>query len=632
MKTTRSLSVAVLALALLAGLPGLAFAAATDAKVALGGMRADGHVDRFIVRYRDGSAERRDTSIAGQSFAAALSRSAGSRARASAPLTARALQRLAVGGTVFRVSRKLGASEATALMKAIAADPAVVHVEPDVLLHAVRDVRATDAASPPDDPNYTVAQWNFFDPTGGANLPGVWNAFPGVDGSGVTVAVIDTGVTAHEDLDTSLADAGYDFIVDPFVSGRATEGRVPGGWDIGDWTTDEPWLSECTSDDHPAEFSSWHGTNVAGIVSELTNNGIGMAGAAPGAKVLPIRALGHCGGYTSDIADAIVWAAGGHVDGVPDNTHPASVINLSLGGSGPCEYDGVTSAAVADALARGATVVVAAGNAADDAGNYTPASCPGVVSVGATGITGRRAFYSNFGSTVTLSAPGGGIYPNDGFGGSPSVPNGFIWAAYNYGTTTPVSVADGGSVYAGMAGTSQATPHVSATVALMLDATRLAGLPSPSPAAIRTMLASSARPFPLTIDRPMGSGILDAQGAVAAALGVTLPPQVVALAQGRLSPPQQRAAGSSALLSIEVPAGARNLVIRSVGGTGDASLFVKAGALPAEDGSDAGYRSVRPGNTESVVVPAPAAGTWYIRLAAVKDFANVNVVATFVLP
>src|SRR3546814_8381858 len=108
-------------------------------------------------------------------------------------------------------------------------------------------------------------------------------------------------------------------------------------WDLGDWTTEEPWLSECTNAQNPPDDSSWHGTHVAGTAgAELTNNASGMAGVAYNAKVLPVRVLGHCGGYTSDITDAIIWASGGQVPGVPDNTNVAQVINLSLGGSGAC--------------------------------------------------------------------------------------------------------------------------------------------------------------------------------------------------------------------------------------------------------------------------------------------------------
>lgn len=633
MKSKGLLSLAALAIAVAMALPAGAASAPTAgiATVSTGGLHDAGRYDRFIVRYRDGSTERFDTGAASQGVAAAMSRFVGAGKARSAPPSARALRRMSSGSTVFRLSRKLDADEARAFMAQVASDAAVLHVEPDLMMHAVRDTRAA-AVTAPDDPLYADYQWDFSDPVGGANLPGVWNSFPGVDGTGITVAVIDTGITAHEDLDASLAPDGYDFISDRFVSGRDSDDRVPGGWDLGDWTDAEPWQSQCTDGSNPPESSSWHGTNVAGVIGEVTGNGIGFAGAAPGVKVLPIRALGHCGGYTSDIADAIEWASGGHVDGVPDNTHPAQVINMSLGGGGACNQDGVTSAAVADAIGRGSTIVVAAGNADDDAANYTPASCPGVVTVASTGVTGKRAFYSNYGSTVTLAAPGGGIYNNDSSGGAQANPLGFIWSAFNAGTTTPVAVEDGGSSYAGMAGTSQATPHVAATVALMLDAVARAGDAVPSVAQVKSMLAASTRPFPITPDASVGSGILDAQAAVATALGVSLPPQVTALVQGRMSAPQQRAAGGSSLFSLDVPAGARNLVIRSIGGTGDASLFVKAGTIPADDGADADARSVHAGNAESIVLARPLATTYYVRLSAAKDFSKVTVLATYVSP
>ncbi len=306
--------------------------------------------DRFIVTYRDGSNEKGNRDAALQNLRAAMSRAGLDRPMhptsgvTIAPLSVTYQRKLAVGADLVRTSRKLDQAESSALLQQIAADPAVAHVEPDLLMHAVRDIRATADAMPraftPDDELYARYQWHFSNPTGGANVNNAWDL---ADGTGITVAVLDTGITQHPDMDLSLADAGYDFIVDSFVSGRDTDGRVAGGWDTGDWTTGDVY-AECRNPGDPGEDSSWHGTHVSGTIAELTNNGIGMAGIAHKAKVLPVRVLGHCGGYTSDIADGIVWASGGHVDGVPDNANPAQVINMSLGGVGSCSAEATSPA------------------------------------------------------------------------------------------------------------------------------------------------------------------------------------------------------------------------------------------------------------------------------------------------
>src|SRR5690606_31257016 len=148
-------------------------------------------------------------------------------------------------------------------------------------------------------------------------------------GNGVVVAVLDTGITRHGDLDANVLP-GYDFISD---AGKANDGdgRDNDPSDPGDWVT----LNQCPGGNR-AENSSWHGTHVAGTIAAVTNNAKGVAGTAFGARILPVRVLGTCGGYDSDIADAIVWAAGGSVSGVPTNANPAEVINLSLGGGGAC--------------------------------------------------------------------------------------------------------------------------------------------------------------------------------------------------------------------------------------------------------------------------------------------------------
>jgi len=360
---------------------------------------------RFIVTYRDGTATKNNRTAITRNMGTALTR-AGLAGKAK-PTTASYMRKLGIGADLVKTSRKLDRVEAEAFMRQVATDPNVVSVVPDRMRQAVRDVKAPAALKAqtftPSDTYYANYQWDLKAPDGTNTVNGVPNrggtnvnsAWDLADGTGIVIAVLDTGITAHPDVDTSLADAGYDFITDSFVSGRDTNGRVPGGWDTGDWTTEEPWLSECTDASNPPSDSSWHGTHVASTAgAELTNNALGMAGIAYGAKILPVRVLGHCGGYDSDINDAIIWAAGGHIDGVPDNANPAQVINLSLGGGGACPATDPQAMAVAQANALGAVVVVSAGNSNAAAAGYSPASCPGVVTVASTGSTSRRAFYS----------------------------------------------------------------------------------------------------------------------------------------------------------------------------------------------------------------------------------------------
>jgi serine protease len=166
--------------------------------------------------------------------------------------------------------------------------------------------------------------------------------------------------------------------------------------------------------------------------------------------------------------------------------------------------------AIAGANERGATVVVAAGNDNIDVSRVTPANCPGVVAVAATGITSRRAWYSNYGEGITLAAPGGGIYDDDASAGT-TADTGFIWSASNSGATSPTA-----STYAGVAGTSQATPHVTGTVAMMQGHRRSQDKTLLTPAQVSELLrASAAAPaIAPSAAKPIGAGLLDAYEAV----------------------------------------------------------------------------------------------------------------------
>jgi serine protease len=232
---------------------------------------------------------------------------------------------------------------------------------------------------------------------------------------------------------------------------------------------------------------------VSGTIAARTNNGSGVAGVAYNARVLPVRVLGRCGGYTSDIADGLAWASGAAVPGVPTNPNPARVANLSLGGSGPCGT--AMQNAINTARTRGMVVVVAAGNERQNAANSSPANCTGVVVVAATTRAGGRASYSNFGAIVDVAAPGGSTGNGNG-----------VLSTLNTGTTTP-----GNDTYAYYQGTSMATPHVAGVAALMLSVN-----PALTPAQVETTLRNTTRAFPATCSQ-CGTGIVNARAAVVAA-------------------------------------------------------------------------------------------------------------------
>lgn len=605
----------------------------------IGGMSDNQTFHRFIITYRDGSTAKSSRAAVLRNVGAAVRTAGLDRTKAT---NVSYLRKLGTGADLVSTSRKLDRAEAQALMRQIAADPAVAYVTPDVLRRAVRDIKAPARLQPmtftPDDTYYAKYQWHLKAPDGATTQGGnanrggsnVNNAWDLADGNGVVIAVLDTGLTTHVDVDTSLIDAGYDFITDKLVSGRATDGRVPGGYDTGDWTTEEPWLSECTDANNPPSDSSWHGTHVASTTgAELTNNAKGMAGIAYNAKILPVRVLGHCGGYDSDINDAIIWAAGGHIAGVPDNTHPAQVINLSLGGGGACPASDPQAQAIAQANALGAVVVVAAGNSNADAANYSPASCPGAIAVASTGITSKRAFYSNYGTTVKIAGPGGGVYANDGSSGA-VVDDGFVWQALNSGATTPVP---NDSQYSGYAGTSQATPHVAGVIALMQGARLDAGRPLMTPAEVLAALQSTATIPNVTppANRPIGAGIVNAKAAVDKALEVPCDPNTqvcgpVATPISNKTPVSglSGATGSETLYSFDAVAG-KTLSIMTYGGSGNVSLYVSFDEEPTTTSYDA--KSTRHGNSETVRFNHPQAGTYYIKLVGAASYSNVTLQA-----
>ena len=402
-------------------------------------------------------------------------------------------------GSVLDLGTTVSALQARQLAQVLESDPLVEYAEPN---------RRVRPFAIPNDPDLTK-QWHLQSPStlvGATDAVGAWATTRG--SNKIVVAVVDTGIINHADLAANVLP-GYDMISSTTIAGDGNR-RDADATDVGDWTA----LNEC-GDGGRAQSSSWHGTHVAGIIAAAADNSSGGSGVAPLTKVLPVRAMGKCGGYVSDVADGIRWAAGLTVSGVPANAHPAKVINLSLGSVGDCSR--TEQRAIDDAVAAGAVVVVAAGNSGEDAADTAPANCANVTVVTAVGKRGAMANYSNFGSAVTLAAPGG-----DTLGG--------IYATYNTGYHS--AVADS---YDWLQGTSMAAPQVSGVAALMLAANNKL-----SPAQIKQFLIASVRPFPTSTGQDCttakcGAGLLDAAGAVRLSSNNALPTVELAAAQ-RVNP------------------------------------------------------------------------------------------------
>ena len=372
------------------------------------------------------------------------------------------------GTKVVKANQKLTADEMKKVQKSIAAAPNVASVEPDMIMHAT---------STPND-TYYPQQWNLSDPNVGIRVPGVWDK---TTGKGQIVAVIDSGITSHSDLNANTI-AGYDMIGGTVESrdgnGRDSDPSDPGNYKV---------AGDCNT--ATTSTSTWHGTHVAGIVAAIGNNASGVTGTAPGVKIQSIRAIGECGGYLSDVADGITWASGGTVAGVPANANPAKTINLSIGGQGTCPS--TLQSVINSAVQRGSTIFVAAGNENQLASNTAPSNCNNVIVVGASNQAGNKASYSNYGSAIDIMAPGG----DNGAG---------ILSTLNTGTTTP-----GAETYGYFIGTSMAAPTAASVGALMKAAD-----PSLTPAQIKAKLKATARALPGSCSGGCGSGLINASAAV----------------------------------------------------------------------------------------------------------------------
>lgn len=436
-------------------------------------------------------------------------------------------------------------SEAKAVAARLASDPAVEYAEPDV---------AMKPFAVPTDAEFVPKQWNLYPPlvtyagsvvvpmgqpakttsalpTGAANLITAWDRTTGSDT--VVVAIVDTGIVNHPDLNNAgLAGplttyvpggrflAGYDFVSTNALGlpngtvegaeGAGEVGRDANPADPGDALQNGDRTNPLCNDNTPNKGtvggapSTWHGTHSAGIVAATTSTtgtGVGIAGIGWNVKVVPVRALGRCGGAMSDVADAIKWAAGVAVTTAPipvpaASANPAKVILVGAGGKAGVACGPTLQAAIDAAIAAGSVVVAAAGNEGSITGISSPANCNGVIAVTAHTINGENSTYSNIGPVggagpnPTISAAGGGSPASLGFGSPIDDP---LWDGYYIWSTAPSG--DGGPAappaYRGKIGTSPAAAQVAGVAALIKSVA-----PNATPAQIASAITTSARPFP----------------------------------------------------------------------------------------------------------------------------------------
>jgi len=439
-------------------LAALAFAAAGTALAAeppRARPRGDEDVTRIIVAFRDRNAA---SSKAGADLQARIGE-----------LSARQAQKLELARSVSErthalwLERPLRGRDLQRVLQRLAADPAIEYAVPD---------KRRYRAAIPNDPLFNQApetgQWWLTSPNSSfvsaIDGPRAWDLTTG-DPS-VAVAVLDTGALfSHPDLgreaDGGKFLPGYDFVggiggADGVKVANDGDGRDADPSDPGDWisTSDrsDPLFSDCEVSD-----SSWHGTHIAAIIGARSNNGTGVAGIGWNTPVLPVRVLGKCFGYDSDILAGMRWAGGLSVPGVPASARSARVLNVSLGALDECTtpYRNV----VDELRARNVLVVAAAGNDGARAVS-SPGNCPGVVSVTALRNVDTKVGFANYGPGNTIAAPGGNCV-NVGVGQPCLYP---IISADNDGARQP-----GAMIYGGKLGTSFSTPMVAGVAALMLS-------------------------------------------------------------------------------------------------------------------------------------------------------------------
>lgn len=397
-------------------------------------------------------------------------------------------------------------------------------------------------------------QWNY--PL--INLPEAWDLTVG--SADVIIAVVDTGILGdHPDISDRLIQ-GYDFISDP-NSSRDGDGLDGDPTDDGD-------LSGGPGN------SSYHGTHVTGILGASTDNGLDIAGVTWACPIMPVRALGVGGGSSFDIGEAIRYAAG--IDNVSGLTpdRPANIINLSIATPAGSLPSLLMGNAIREAVAKGVVVVAAAGNESSSLPAY-PAGFAETIGVAACDAQLELAPYSNFGSTIDLTAPGGNLSADltgDGFGD---------------GVLSLIGIETNGALDLTLSfqhGTSMATPHISGVLALMLSVNA-----ELTPSELLEILKQTAIDVgPTGPDTFFGAGVVNAAAAVLEA----------SVRAGQQTPSEPRLSLSTSTLDFGTSQDQLTVQITNTGGgildvtAVTAEEFIAAGWLAIEQQATSGNTNV----------------------------------------
>ena len=562
---------------------------------------------------------------------------------------------------VLFLPKTLYGADLNAVLKKLRADPAV-------LFAAVDQRRFAHTLAPivPNDPLFAPTagasgQWFMQAPSSNTIILGgiptqdlsatdavdAWSITRG--STGTVIADVDTGVRFdHPDLMRAGFGGrllpGYDFVdqdynpnspynaLGTYLIANDGDGWDPDPSDPGDWVSASDMKNtlfpptvcgDPNNNDAPVN-SSWHGTRVMGVLGAVTNNDLGVAGMTWNPYLLPVRALGKCGGYDSDIVAGMQWAAGLPVtdpsgNAVFHNPYPADIINLSLGGVGVCDSTTPYPNVIQQLTQLGVLIVASAGNESGPVD--VPAKCPGVLAVAGLRNVGTKVGYSSFGSEVGISAPAGNCVTTTGTACYRSIDT-----TVNMGTTVP-----GANGYTDEAnpnlGTSFSAPIVSGIAALMRAVN--ANL---TPAQLIARMKSVATAFPASTSTPpaptcatgstgecacpndgtqCGAGMVNALAAVNAALnpiaGITATGNTMLDASGSVAACNLAIASYawSATTGITVtPTTGPQVTVTTTGTAGTVTLTVTDSA----GHTDTGTVSFSAGGAATVNTP-PSAGT-----------------------